>query len=206
MDAEAHGLGQAGAFPATGAGVHDAGLSARSRAHERACAAAGAGHRGSRETGSGMDAGGRPSAASVAWGSEDHGGDPGQRVGHDLAFPDCTATDGLQRRGSRRGLQWRAGAARSHHQNRQRPSATRGDRGRLVVSTSPRHRPGLAATAERRQRRSERDRLESAAPIAQEISEAHGGRQRPKKNRLCTGICGSEHFKRLSEKRRIRSW
>ena len=134
-----------------------------------------------------VDAGSGSSTAGAARSGEDFGGDPGQRVGRDLAFREPTATDGLQRRGSRRGFQRRAGAARSHHQDRQRPSATSSDRGGLVLSASSRHRSRAAPKAERRQRRGERDCLESAAPAAQEVSEAHGGRQRSEKNHYRRG-------------------
>ena len=100
-------------------------------------------------------------------------------LGNITRFDTRAAVDGLQRRGSQRELQRGTNAARQHHQDRQRASATHRRRSSLELSAAARHRPALAQATRRSAGRDQGDRLEGAGPAAQTLRQAGGGRQGP---------------------------
>src|SRR5208282_4636864 len=177
MDVGIYGVGASVALQAGGAGIDAAGLLARSRAHGGAGQAVGAGHRGGSQAGFSGAAGSDLRVTSVAWCGADLGSDDRGRVRQYLSLQYATAVDGLQRISPQRGLQRPADAAWQHHQDGQRASETNRHRSGLELSATARRRAGVTQATRGRGGGDQRDRLESAAPIAQALYETGGGRQ-----------------------------
>ena len=93
---------------------------------------------------------------------------PRQLMGYSGTVPSEDSSGERMRRGS-------------HHQNRQRPSASSGDRGSLVLSSSPRHR---SRTVQRQKGVSEevKEIAWKAQHRLHKHYQRHGGRQRSEKN------------------------
>ena len=101
--------------------------------------------------------------------SDDRGGS-----GRTIAIPRGSAVDGLRRDRSERTFQWRKYPARGHHQDGKCTLTARGRGGSLGVPPPTKRRWSFTQAARVGQRRSPRDRLESATSAAHALSEADG--------------------------------
>jgi hypothetical protein len=161
VDGTLHGLGVPGSVRATGTASHASGSSARGRSHGGTGQASGAGDHRSGKAGIAAGAGSGEGFTGSARLRRDFGGDDCGRVGADLALRYCTAVDGLQRRGSQRGLQ--PGSPRTglrpwggSGKRKQRGSITKTGNAhlrRIVVEAawSYRHRPAIGPRLRKRQ-------------------------------------------------------
>jgi len=157
VDGALPGLGPANPLLAAGAGVHAAGLSARSAAHGRTGPAVGTGDCGGSEVGFAAGAGSDPGFTGIARGRPSLGGNDCRRVRQSLPLRERAEVDGLQRRGTQRRLQRQTSATWEHHQDRQRTSETKSSSNRpgAIASGQPSD-PGCGSAKKGSRKRSKR--------------------------------------------------
>src|SRR3569833_1601973 len=134
-----------------------------------------------------------PSAARRRKAKRGHAGGRDRKF---LSLRVCEAAHGVLRRRAERALQWKLSTTGRDHQDRERTRTPGPVRMRLGLPTSTQSRRKAQATTTRAQCRHQRDRAQSAAPIASSLPRADGtgqaepkslGRHRPRAPRVHLG-------------------